>query len=173
MRPKINLSRLIIPFPCLVLVLLLLLSLPHHTANAQSGTASTLTPPVAMNFNHSAALVIVFLVWAFFFVAFRGALLVGLGFNDGDGGFGGVSRFELAGDFCSPIAILTFPATMERSRLHKPSVFVYLKQTYRYNAKKITIYFLGFRGYGIQWGEKPRSEWDLCGIPPFVLIEVL
>ena len=70
MRPKINLSRPIIPFPCLVLVVLLLLSLPHHSANAQSGTASTLTPPVAVNFNHSAALVIVFLVWAFFFMAF-------------------------------------------------------------------------------------------------------
>nr|XP_023895802.1 E3 ubiquitin-protein ligase ATL31-like [Quercus suber]POE56988.1 e3 ubiquitin-protein ligase atl6 [Quercus suber] len=67
MRPKINLSRPIIPFPCLVVVLLLL-SLPHHSANAQPGTASTVTPPA--NFNHSAALVIVFLVWAFFFVAF-------------------------------------------------------------------------------------------------------
>nr|POE56991.1 e3 ubiquitin-protein ligase atl6 [Quercus suber] len=49
-----------------VTVLLLLLSLPHHSANAQSSTAST----VAVNFNHSAGLVIGFLVWAFFFVAF-------------------------------------------------------------------------------------------------------
>ena len=98
-------------------------------------------------------------------MAFGGGLLVRLGFGDDDGGFGGVSHFELVGDFCSPIAILTFPATMERSRLHEPSVFVYLRQTDRYNPKKITIYFLGFRGYGIQWGEKPRSEWDLCAIP--------
>ncbi|KAK9990317.1 hypothetical protein SO802_025302 [Lithocarpus litseifolius] len=72
MRPKFNLSRPIIPFPCLVLLLLLLLllSLPHHCAHAQSGTESTVAPPVAVNFNHSAALVIVFLAWAFFFVAF-------------------------------------------------------------------------------------------------------
>lgn len=69
MRPKINLSRPIIPFPCLV-VLLLLLSLPHHSANAQSGTNSTVTPPADVNFDHPAALIIVFIVWASFFVAF-------------------------------------------------------------------------------------------------------
>lgn len=69
MRPKINLSRPIIPFPCLVL--LLLLSLPHHhSANAQSGTVSPVTPPIAVNYNHSVALVFVFFVWAFFLVAF-------------------------------------------------------------------------------------------------------
>ena len=35
--------------------------------------------------------------------AFEGALLVGLGFSNDDGGFDGVSRFELARDFVAPL----------------------------------------------------------------------
>ncbi|GMY11416.1 E3 ubiquitin-protein ligase ATL6 [Fagus crenata] len=66
MRPKINLSPPIIPY-----LVILFLSLLYHHANAQLATESTPIPyRTTVNFDHSIVAVIVFLLWAFFVVAF-------------------------------------------------------------------------------------------------------